>query len=211
MADDWILLPYGPVCLGEGGYFAKLPVRTIRVLDDKPYLDYFANGGIIGGFMEGADVWGEDLTAYEGVAGQKQTFRGYVRQGRGAGIRNEIYIIPSVGCVNNVRVRLADAAQSLLAGTLDGIYALTHPFGCSQLGQDQENIKQLLASIALHPNASFVLFVGLGCENNGLNGIRQCLADQPTDHIAWLTVRTQRMSMRKEWPFCAALPPGQPS
>ena len=115
-----------------------------------------------------------------------QTFRGFVRQGRRAGVRNEIYIIPSVGCVNNVCMRLACEAQSLLGGSLDGIFALTHPFGCSQLGQDQENIKQLLCSIALNPNASFVLFVGLGCENNGIEGMKECLAHRPNDHIAWL-------------------------
>lgn len=116
----------------------------------------------------------------------RQSFQGFARKGRRAGIRNEIYIIPSVGCVNNVCLRLAKAAQEYISGTLDGIFALTHPFGCSQLGQDQENIKQLLSSIALNPNATFVLFVGLGCENNGLDGIKQCLADQPDDHIAYL-------------------------
>lgn len=114
------------------------------------------------------------------------TFRGYPRLGRRAGIRNEIYIIPTVGCVNNICQRLERAAQAFIHGSIDGIYALTHPFGCSQLGQDQENIKNLLCAIALNPNASFVLFVGLGCENNGLAGIRQQLADNPNDHIAYL-------------------------
>lgn len=116
----------------------------------------------------------------------KQTFRGFARKGRRAGVRNEIYIIPSVGCVNNVCLRLAKAAQRYVTGSLDGIFALTHPFGCSQLGQDQENIKHLLSSIALNPNATFVLFVGLGCENNGLDGIKECLANCPNDHIAYI-------------------------
>ena len=116
----------------------------------------------------------------------RQTFRGFARKGRRAGVRNEIYIIPSVGCVNNVCLRLARAAQQYVTGSLDGIFALTHPFGCSQLGQDQENIKQLLSSIALNPNATFVLFVGLGCENNGLAGIQECLSNCPNDHIAYL-------------------------
>ena len=116
----------------------------------------------------------------------KQTFMGFAREGRRAGIRNEIYIIPSVGCVNNVCIRLANEAQRYVTGSIDGIFALTHPFGCSQLGQDQENIKQLLSSIALNPNATFVLFVGLGCENNGLAGIKECLAHQPNDHIAYV-------------------------
>jgi len=116
----------------------------------------------------------------------KQTFRGFVRKDRRAGVRNEIYIIPSVGCVNNVCLRLAKAAQAFVTGSLDGIFALTHPFGCSQLGQDQENIKHLLSAIAQNPNATYVLFVGLGCENNGLDGIKECLANCPNDHIAYM-------------------------
>ena len=91
------------------------------------------------------------------VRPQKLKFWGYPRVGRNAGIRNEIYIIPSVGCVNNVCQRLAADAQKLIKGTLDGVYALTHPFGCSQLGQDHENIKKLLCAVSQNPNASFQL------------------------------------------------------
>ena len=115
----------------------------------------------------------------------KATFLGYKRaQGR-AGIRNEIYIIPTVGCVNNVCIRLANAMQAHITGSIDGVYALTHQFGCSQLGEDNENIKQLLCSIALNPNASFVLFVGLGCENNGMDGIRATLAPYGRTNIEY--------------------------
>ena len=95
------------------------------------------------------------------------TFQGFKREYGRAGIRNEIYIIPTVGCVNNACMRLAKDAQRYITGSIDGIFALTHQFGCSQLGEDNENIKKVLCSIALNPNASFVLFVGLGCENNG--------------------------------------------
>jgi len=118
-------------------------------------------------------------------AAEKHTFRGYKRKHGRAGIRNEIYIIPTVGCVNNVCRRLARDAQKYVYGSLDGIFALTHQFGCSQLGADNENIKKLLCAIALNPNASYVLFVGLGCENNGLDGIRDHLAPYGRDHIAF--------------------------
>ncbi len=115
----------------------------------------------------------------------KKTFLGYKRaQGR-AGIRNEIYIIPTVGCVNNVCMRLAEEAKKHLSGSIDGVYALTHQFGCSQLGQDNENIKNLLCSVALNPNASFVLFVGLGCENNGMDGIKETLKPYNRDNIEY--------------------------
>lgn len=106
---------------------------------------------------------------------KQATFKGYKRKFGRAGIRNEIYIIPTVGCVNNVCIRLQNEARKFIKGSIDGIYALTHQFGCSQLGEDNDNIKNLLCSVALNPNASAVLFVGLGCENNGLDGIKEIL------------------------------------
>ncbi|MBR0188772.1 MAG: altronate dehydratase [Clostridia bacterium] len=113
------------------------------------------------------------------------TFNGYKRKNGRAGIRNEIYIIPTVGCVNNVCRKLEKLSQQYIAGSIDGIYALTHQFGCSQLGADNENIKKLLCGIALNPNASFVLFVGLGCENNGLDGIKEYLKPYGRDNISY--------------------------
>jgi len=68
-------------------------------------------------------------------------------------------------------------------GSIDGIFALTHQFGCSQLGEDNQNIKKLLCDIALNPNASRVLIVGLGCENNGLDGMLKYLDGYEHSHI----------------------------
>ena len=116
---------------------------------------------------------------------RKGTFQGFKRECGRAGIRNEIYIIPTVGCVNDVCIRLQKAAQAYVSGSIDGIFALTHQFGCSQLGADNENIKKLLCSVALNPNASFVLFVGLGCENNGMDGIKEYLKPFNRDNIAY--------------------------
>ncbi len=112
-----------------------------------------------------------------------EKFLGFKRSDRRAGIRNEIYILPTVGCVNDVCRRLEKKAQALVEGSIDGIFALPHQFGCSQLGEDNENIKKLLCGIARNPNASFVLIVGLGCENNGLDGVKAELAD--CKHIAY--------------------------
>lgn len=113
------------------------------------------------------------------------TFNGFKRQHGRAGIRNEIYIIPTVGCVNDVCRRLEKLAQKYVCGSIDGLFALTHQFGCSQLSEDNENIKKLLCSVALNPNASFVLFVGLGCENNGLDGIKAYLEPCGRDNIRY--------------------------
>lgn len=115
----------------------------------------------------------------------KKSFMGYKRKWGRAGIRNEIYVIPTVGCVNNACMRMAKEAERLIKGSVDGIFALTHQFGCSQLGEDNENIKKLLCAAALNPNATYVLFVGLGCENNGMDGIKEYLAPFNRDNIAY--------------------------
>ncbi|MBE5817008.1 MAG: altronate dehydratase [Clostridiales bacterium] len=112
-------------------------------------------------------------------------FYGYKREHGRAGIRNEIYIIPTVGCVNNVCLRMEKMAQKYVTGSIDGIFTLPHQFGCSQLGDDNESIKRLLCAIALNPNASYVLFVGLGCENNGMDAIIEYLKPFNRTNIAY--------------------------
>ena len=125
--------------------------------------------------LDETPVYEYNYCANEIASKKGGTFKGYKRAYGGVGIRNEILIIPTVGCVNNVCMRLEKEARKLMLGSIDGIYALTHQFGCSQLGQDNENIKNLLCSVALNPNASAVLIVGLGCENNGLEPIKNYL------------------------------------
>lgn len=116
----------------------------------------------------------------------EEYFEGYERPDGSVGIRNDIFIIPTVGCVNDVCLRLEKAAQGLVCGSIDGIFALTHQFGCSQLGSDGENIKKFLCNVALNPNATYVLFVGLGCENNSLDGIKEYLAPYGRDNIEFM-------------------------
>ena len=99
------------------------------------------------------------------------TFMGYPRKVGRPGIRNELWIIPTVGCVNDIAKALAKKAQKLVGGSVEGVYAFTHPYGCSQMGGDQENTRQVLANLATHPNAGGVLLLGLGCENSGIDQI----------------------------------------
>lgn len=111
------------------------------------------------------DTAGGRAAAVPGAA----TFDGYRRAGGGVGIRNEIWIVNTVGCVNNAAERIAAAAHAELArpgSGIDGVYAFPHPFGCSQLGQDLESTQRILAGLVRHPNAGGVLLLGLGCENN---------------------------------------------
>ena len=96
---------------------------------------------------------------------ESRTFMGFRRAKGKVGIRNEIWIIPTVGCVNSIAERLVKENQDLVKGTVDGLYAYTHPFGCSQMGDDHDTTKRVLASLVRHPNAGGVLVLSLGCEN----------------------------------------------
>jgi altronate hydrolase len=93
-------------------------------------------------------------------------FQGYRRDDGRVGTRNEIWIVATVGCVARLAQRLAEAGRARYAGRVDGVHAITHPFGCSQTGRDLDDTRRGLASLAAHPNAGGVLIVGLGCESN---------------------------------------------
>jgi altronate hydrolase len=92
-------------------------------------------------------------------------FLGYRRGDGRVGTRNEIWILCTVGCVARTAQRIAERANLRHAGRVDGVLALTHPFGCSQLGDDLARTRDVIASLARHPNAGAVLVVGLGCES----------------------------------------------
>ena len=100
-----------------------------------------------------------------------RTFLGYPRRNGRVGTRNELWVLCTVGCVARTARRIAEIAGERLKGRVDGVHALTHPFGCSQLGDDLMHTRLVLASLAAHPNAGGVLVVGLGCENNQLKAL----------------------------------------
>lgn len=95
-------------------------------------------------------------------------FRGYRRADGRVGTRNEIWILPTVGCVGRTAQKIAAIAQARHSGAVDGVHAFAHPFGCSQLGDDLGGTRAILAALACHPNSGGVLLVGLGCESNQL-------------------------------------------
>lgn len=119
----------------------------------------------------------------------KDTFDGYRRSDGSAGTRNEIWIIPTVSCVNTTVRRIAEKARIKMAGVCDGIFALPHNAGCSQLGEDFEITQRILRGIIRHPNAGGVLLVSLGCENNDLQHFLPVLGDY--DHNRIKTMVTQ--------------------
>ncbi|MCY7297202.1 UxaA family hydrolase [Alteromonas sp. a30] len=112
------------------------------------------------------------------------TFMGYRRQSGKVGIRNEVWVINTVGCVNRTAERIAAECEKKFQNVCDGFRAFTHPFGCSQLGDDLTDTRAILAALASHPNAGAVLVVGLGCENNQLSSMLE-LIDQPQARIRY--------------------------
>ena len=124
----------------------------------------------------------------EQLPGRKgYTFAGYARGDGRVGIRNEVWIIPTVGCVNAIALEIERRAQVFRTGTIDGIYAYTHPYGCSQLGDDMRYTQAYLAGLVRHPNAGAVLVLALGCENNQLALMKEAIGPYDADRVKFLT------------------------
>lgn len=113
-----------------------------------------------------------DIQKYE-----KRTFKGFVRRDGSVGIRNDIFIVNTVGCVNKTAQRIAEKT---------GAFAFPHPFGCSQLGGDQEVTQKILRGLIFHPNAAGVLVLGLGCENNNIGEMKKIMGDYDPERIRFL-------------------------
>ena len=109
--------------------------------------------------------------------GSDITFDGYVRANGDVGIRNEIWIVNTVGCVNKIAQKLAEKT---------GARYFPHPFGCSQLGGDQRTTQLILRGMVNHPNAGGVLVLGLGCENNNISVFKQILGDYDENRVKFL-------------------------
>ena len=122
-----------------------------------------------------------DLTKEE-----PKTFNGYRRADGSVGVRNEVWIIPTVGCVNAIAGQIAVAAQAYKTDHIDGIYHFTHPYGCSQLGGDLLYTQKLLSGMIRHPNAGAVLVLGLGCENNQIDDFKKILGPVDEERVAFL-------------------------
>lgn len=123
-----------------------------------------------------------------------RTFSGFLRADGQVGIRNEIWILPTVGCINQTAAAIAKMATAEIrfqpwAKNVDGIYEFKHPYGCSQLGEDHKNTQKILTSLAEHPNAGGVLFLGLGCENNQIQQIKSLLGDYDPHRFRFLVAQ----------------------
>ena len=135
---------------------------------------------------------GEEEYAYEPSvpeieAAEPETFQGYRREDGRAAVRNEIWIIPTVGCVNDVAKKLVSDNQDLVSGSIDGLYTFPHPYGCSQTGDDHAQTRKLLAALARHPNAGAVLVLSLGCENLQHDQFVEELGEYDPERVKFLT------------------------
>lgn len=114
------------------------------------------------------------------VEDKGRTFRAYVRKNGEVGIRNDVWIVVTVGCVNKVAERIAAATGAL---------HFPHPFGCSQLGDDQSVTQKVLAGLVHHPNAGGVLVLGLGCENNNIDVFKKEIGEYDPEHVRFLNTQ----------------------
>lgn len=116
-----------------------------------------------------------------------RTFMGYRRRNGSVGIRNELWLIPTVGCVNGICTRLAEEMRRELGA--ENIFAFPHNYGCSQLGDDHENTRRILRGLVHHPNAGAVLVVGLGCENNQPAEFEQFCEGYDRERVRFITTQ----------------------
>ena len=117
---------------------------------------------------------------------REATFEGYRREDGRVGIRNEVWIVNTVGCVNGTSKALERMAQEAYGDRCDGVHCFVHPYGCSQLGEDHKNTQKLLASMVRHPNAGAVLVLSLGCENNNVNEFKKVLGEYNPERVKFL-------------------------
>jgi altronate hydrolase len=118
-----------------------------------------------------------------------QTFKGFRREDGRVGVRNEIWIIPTVSCVNRAAQLLAKQGNEIAGANIDGVFEFTHPYGCSQLGEDHLTTQRILAALVNHPNAGGVLVLGLGCENNNIPEFKKILGDYDPRRVKFLAAQ----------------------
>ena len=134
------------------------------------------------------------------AAPMKRTFKGFRRADGQVGVRNQIWVIPNVGCVNGICQTIVERFKAEIAGkegSVDAVVAFPHNYGCSQLGADHENTRTVLADMVHHPNAGGVLVVSLGCENNQLDAFRELVG--PVDESRVRMFVTQKVDDEIEY------------
>ncbi|WP_026474629.1 UxaA family hydrolase [Alkaliflexus imshenetskii] len=118
------------------------------------------------------------------------TFNGFKRSNGKVGIRNELWIVPTVGCVNGQAQQIIDRfVREMNPTDIDSVEVFKHSYGCSQLGDDHENTQKALADVINHPNAGGVLVIGLGCENNQIKHLKKFIGDYDESRVRYMVAQ----------------------
>ena len=181
--------------LGAGEYVIKygFPIGHVtRAVQAGEMIDHTCIKTNLEGLLEYS--YHPELAAQAGqaVSGGWSTFRGYRRGDGQVGIRNEIWVIPTVGCVNGICEQIVARFKAEIAGQagVDAVVAFPHNYGCSQLGDDHQNTRTVLADMVHHPNAGGVLVVSLGCENNQLDAFRELVGPVDESRVRMFVCQT---------------------
>ena len=131
---------------------------------------------------------------------------GYLRKNNTMGIRNELWIVPSVGCVNGQAQAIAARVKAECdCSHLDDVRVYTHNYGCSQLGDDHANTQRALAALVKHPNAGAVLVLGLGCENNQVSALKETIGEWDDERVKFLIAQEVEDEIAAGFEICRGL------
>jgi altronate hydrolase len=138
--------------------------------------------------LDGIKDYNFDQKLVENIFQNKSlTFKGYRRKDRSVGIRNELWIVPTVGCVNGIADIIIEKFKEEVGSlSVDNTLVLKHNYGCSQLGDDHITTRTILGDAVKHPNAGGVLVLGLGCENNNMVEFKKSLGEFDENRIKFL-------------------------
>jgi len=131
----------------------------------------------------------EPVAASPQAIGASRTFEGYCRSNGAVGTRNEVWVLNTVGCVNRAADRIARICDQRFGKRVDGVHSFAHPYGCSQSGEDLESTRRALAGLIRHPNAGGVLLLGLGCEDNQVDGLLRIVGDADRTRLRYFNTQ----------------------
>lgn len=188
-------IPAGHKCalkdFAEGENIIKygFPIGHARhAVKQGSYMDHEDIKTNLEGTLDYSDIKLKGLKKTE-PSGEQLTWQGYVRPDGQVGIRNEVWVIPTVGCVNGIIKQIVEQTKKELGeeiAGIDGIFHFPHNYGCSQLSEDHENTKKILRDMVHHPNAGAILVVGLGCENNQPRIFEEFCGDYNKDRVKFM-------------------------
>jgi len=166
--------------------------HTIHAVKKGSLIDHRDIRTNLSGTLDYEDIRGENLSVcpLPPVPSHQSTFAGFLRSDGQVGIRNELWVIPTVGCVDGIVRRVVDRARRELwreGEGVDAIVGFPHNYGCSQLGDDHENTRKILRDMVHHPNAGGVLVIGLGCENNQPRLFQEFCGDYDRERVRFMT------------------------